>query len=725
MDKKSVEEIEAEIGTKLSVTPCPVDEVVKLISTLPPSKGEANAAALLAAMGEAGDFDGALKAVTGCGRLLNSCLSGVGVRDALRRTTKDRTLLSFIDAVGFDVRPDLNEPVKRLERLVSFRPGAYVLSRAWGLGQVKRIDDFYRRVIVDFPARPGHQFTYDAACETLSIAPDGHILLTLKGDPDRIKAQMKEKPGEFVVAMLESFGNMPVSRLEELVNQYGFARLLPDNGRNRGDKAAKWKSFWEKARAELRTNKCVAIPTRRAEPIVLKASEETYGDTWFSAFAKECDPKSIFASVAELQSSKAHFAKLGDEQKACIAERLRYALKGVRGVDDSLYLRIAFCLDGLGFDPETVAKARNYMWAEERYLDAARVLPARDMARFVAFLSMGFTEEERAERKQKLFDNLSVMTYSLLCATLDAFKKDSVCEHAAADLLKSPHAPAPLVTYIIGRYSYFVEWESLPPLVVILTHAIALGEGKQTGETLRMQNTIRRLFADQKWLEDMFKRLKPADQALFFERFQASIAWDPSTHHMIVVRMTKIVPELAARQIKKVAAKTVERITSLRSYAERQAEYERLVTKDIPENTKRIQFAKSYGDLSENAEYQYAKDEERVLHQKQDELQKQLNEVKAVDFADVVSETVCPGTTVVIETASGEERTYTVLGEWDNYLDLGVISCNTKLAQNMVGRKAGDEIDLPDAEGRVSKAVVKSVSPLSDETKEWVKAPAV
>ena len=63
---------------------------------------------------------------------------------------------------------------------------------------------------------------------------------------------------------------------------------------------------------------------------------------------------------------------------------------------------------------------------------------------------------------------------------------------------------------------------------------------------------------------------------------------------------------------KKAERKVEERITSQRSYNERKAAYDKLINVDMPANTKRIEFARSYGDLSENAEYQYAKDEQRA-----------------------------------------------------------------------------------------------------------------
>ena len=652
------------------------------------------------------DFMAAFKYVQDHGEELAAQLQGAGIRDALRKATKDRLQIAFVDSVAFDKR-SLKEAMGRLERLLSFRPGTFVLSQAWGLGEIRRLDDFYRRITVDFTSRKGHQLTFEAACETLVLAPENHILVTKKADPARIEQLLKETPGDFVVEMLKSFGDMPITKLEELCAVHGFV------------KSANWKAFWERARAALRQNKCVEIPTRRAEPIHLKASAETYGDTWFTAFEGLKDPKSILSSVRELQGT-ARAKQLSAEDFAKIAKRLAFALKGTRGVDDALYARIAFCLSELKLDEALVAKARAYLWADKRYLEAARALPARETGALVQFL----TAEDRETTKKDLFAVLPEMCFAFLSETLTFFAKDADCEEAVSALLKDPHAPATLITFILGRYDTFKHWSKLPALITILTHAIALGEGRQSGETLRMQNIVRRLFADQKWLEDVFSKLESADQVLLFERFQASIAWDPSTHHLIVMRMTRIVPELSAHLVRRVEPKKIDRITSMRSYAERKAAYLKLINEEMPANVKRIEFAKSYGDLSENAEYQYAKDEQRALMQKQTILQDELNAVKAVDFSDVVADEVRPGTMVTIRSAAGEERVYTVLGEWDNDLERNVISNKAKLAQNLLGKKPGDTFDLPDAEGGVSQATVVAISELSVEMREWVKVPA-
>jgi len=733
-NKKSNEEKEARFSEIMQQPPYPVDEVLDLIADATGSKKDEWILAALQAFAEAEDFGSTFRLVDAFKTDLAAKTRGESVREALKKSTKDRLVTSFIESVGFGVRP-FPDSVARLGRLLTFQPGVFVLNTAWGLGEVKRLDAFYRRITVDFRTRRGHQLTFDAACETLVLAPEGHILVTAKGDPDRVQKMLKEEPGEFVKAMLGSFGNMPVTRLEELSAQHGFV------------KSANWKSFWERARADLRKDKLVEIPTRRAEPLVLKAAAESYGDGWFAAFELETNPKSILAAVREFVGA-GKFKGLDEAGRKKIADRLAFALKGARKVDDALYARLAACLAELKLDDAVAAKARAYLWTDSRYLAAARDLPASEMSRLVEFL----VAENEAEAKQRLFAALSEMCFPLLAATLEHYRNDEACETAVADLLRSPHAPATLVVLVLGRYhevkkvkpaqgggaqadaagakveveteTGFKRWSKLPPLVVILTHAIAIGEGRQSGETLKMQNTVRRLFADQKWLKGIFDMLDPDAQVLFFERFQASTTWDPATHHTIVVRMTHIVPQLAQRQTKVAAPEVAARITSLRSYAERKAAYQKLINVDMPANAKRIEFARGYGDLSENAEYQYAKDEQRALMQKQDEMQKEIEAVKPTDFAEVAADKVCPGTTVAITTADGAEKVYTVLGEWDNDLERSIISNKTRLAQNMLGKKPGDTFELPDAEGNVSVATIKSVEPLSDDLRAWVQVPA-
>ena len=270
------------------------------------------------------DFEGAFKLVREHQVELSKSLTSVGVRDALKKTTKDRLLLSFLDGAGFGEKP-FDKAMVSLEKLVGFQEGALVLSKAWGLGKVKRLDYFYKRITVDFKVKKGHQFTYAAAVDMLEGAPEGHILVLRESDPAAFDTMLKEKPAEFVKAVLKSYGDMPITRLEDVCVANGFV------------KAVNWKKFWETARGDLRKDKLVEIPVKRADPIRLKASAEDYGDSWLTAFSHETDPKLILAAVCEYDA-QGKLKNADESVRAKIGERLAFAVTAARKVDDAGFL---------------------------------------------------------------------------------------------------------------------------------------------------------------------------------------------------------------------------------------------------------------------------------------------------------------------------------------------------------------------------------------------------
>ena len=649
------------------------------------------------------DFECAFKLVRDNRVELAKSIAPEGIKELLKKTTQDRLLLSFLDGADFGAAP-LDKTLVFLEKLLSFQVGTLVLNDTWGLGTVKRLDYFYRKITVDFKMKRGHQFSYDAAVDMLEVPSENHVLVMRHADPAAFEAMLKDNPAELVKSVLRSYGDMPVTRLETVCVNNGFV------------KSVNWKKFWETVRAELRKDKLVEIPVKRTDPIRLKASVENYGDVWLTAFSHETDPKLILASVREFVS-QGKFKDADESVKSKINERLAFAVTAARKVDDALYARLAVTVVELAFTNPSSAEMLEYLRERKRYVKAAVELPAREVGAMVRFLA---TDDEN---KLKLYRSLDEFCFTAVTEVVSQFGGESACRETVGEFMRRPKAPATLTTLIVGKYEMFRDWAELPRLVTILTHAIALGEGRQSGETLKMQNMVRRLFADVKWLEKVLGWLDDDDKIVFFERFQASIAWDHATHHTIVVRMARIAPVLEPRIVKVEKKKEYGRFTSYRSFAMRKAEYLKLINEDMPANVKRIEFAKSYGDLSENAEYQYAKDEQRALMQKQSLMQADLEVVKPWDFSDAVTDEVMPGVTVVIAAPDGE-RTYHVLGEWDNDTELGVLSCKAKLAQNMLGKKVGDQFELPGFEGAAVFATVLRIEPLFESIREWIKLPS-
>ncbi|HRT28311.1 MAG TPA: GreA/GreB family elongation factor [Kiritimatiellia bacterium] len=631
---------------------------------------------------------------------LAESLTPTDLRDLLKRASKDRLVSAQIESVSFGDIP-LDESFRRLDRLLALKPGTLVLDPAWGIGTVKRLDDFYKRVTVDFADKPNHAMTFAAASESLDRAPHDHLLTRRHNDPQAVARMAAEQPGDLVVCALRSFGDMPVARLEETLMRQGFVA------------AADWKSFWDAARKALKNNPLVVIPTKRSESMRLLAEPESYGNAWFSRFAALTDSTQILNDVNELDAASP-IADLDETQRGVLEERLAFAIKGAHNTDAALYARLAVVVSRLGFSTPPVEQMRDHLWERDRYIEAAEALGVRDVSALVAFLLAG-----GGDAAERLLGSLDRMPFSLLSEVLVSLKELPETVVACRNLLAQPKAPPTLVNWVFRFRAETADWD-LPPLSELLNHAIALAEGRLSGEALRMQNSLKSLFEQSKWLEAIFAELDTPQRQFVFERIQASPAWDPVTHHTLLRRMLKLDPSLADR--KRVVAPQPQdavRRTSWRSLKERQFLYKRLVEEELPKNSQDIATARSYGDLRENFEYQAAKDFQRQLLTRQDEMQRELKQVKGSDFSNAPCDKVGPGTTVVLRMADGSKRTYTILGEWDRDEHLNIISNKAPLAQNLEGKAVGDTVAVPSLAGNEA-ASIDAILPLDETIRAWI-----
>ena len=649
---------------------------------------------------EAQNFAGAFELVRNNLPKISEVLEPEGVQKALKSATKDRRYLSFLDNVQFG-EVSLEESFAKLEKLLSFEEGSLVLSKAWGLGKVKKVDDFYQRIVVDFPAKKGHQFSYAAACDIIVRAPDDHILVLKEADREAYNDLLANHRGEFAKRVIKSYGEPSLNKLEEICVANGFV------------KKDAWKGFWNDARKELLKDKCVQIPVKRTEPIRVRSEEEKYGTSWFLEFNNTTDPQQILMKVREYLAAK---KPMDVEVCKQFEGRLAFAVTAARRTNDALYARLASQITELKFETPKAEEMRAYLKERSRFVEAAANLPAGEVGNLIRFLADG------EETKALIYRHLPELCYAAVQETIRELGNDPNCRAAIGAQLKLPNAPATLTAFVIGKYEDYRAWTELPSLATLLMHAIALGESRQSGENLRMQNIVRRLFADKNWLAAMFSHLSADEQRLIFERLQASLTWESASHHLILTRMTKLNPELEKLVVKAEKKKEYPRVTSFRSFGLKKREYLKLINEDMPENVRKIEFAKGFGDLSENAEYQYAKDEQRALMQKQTLMQADLEAVKPSDFADATCDEVMPGVMVTVQTDEGG-KTYAILGEWDNDVEMGILSQRAKLAENMLGKKEGDKFELPGAEGEVKFGVIKLISPLTEAVKNWMKLP--
>lgn len=132
--------------------------------------------------------------------------------------------------------------------------------------------------------------------------------------------------------------------------------------------------------------------------------------------------------------------------------------------------------------------------------------------------------------------------------------------------------------------------------------------------------------------------------------------------------------------------------STIESINRKREELRDIVNKKLPELSKMIGDAAALGDLSENSEYKFAREQYSLLSSKAEELTREINKTYPIDFQKVNEDVVDIGVTVEMEDDEGIKR-YTILGIFDALPDSGIISYLSPLAQKLKGKRVNDTVD--------------------------------
>jgi len=553
--------------------------------------------------------------------------------------------------------------------------------RSWGFGRIKAVDTVFARFTIDFTNKAGHTMDLAFAAEQLKPVPKDHILARKAADLDAVR-HLAAHHIDLIKIVLNSFGGKATADQIQ-------SMLVPDV------MADDWKKWWEVARREMKKDGHFAVPTKKTEPIVYQAQETSLQDRLLADFRAAKGLKARILVVAEMLKVVSDL-----KDKAALANEVITALNpdiiAYQRTQTAVSLEAIFARDELceatGVQPAAGEVTAAQVWAQEgiRFGPLLEAIPAAKHHRALESYKTA-NPEKWVETLRNGLNYVSAKLAKEIAGLLVQNGHLSLLKETLSKLISQHTATSELLLWFAReRTEDFVDILGPEVFRAMLTSM----ERDQFNE--KRSNRLRDyILEDQALIAELtasadIEIIKDLTRAL-----KLSPVFDDMDKRSLLARLVKAHPAVQSLVSGEQTKQDSALLVSWESLERRRKEYEELVQKKIPANSKEIAIARSYGDLRENHEYKAAKEMQKILMRQKDDLEAALTRARGQDFANAKTDVVGPGTIVVAtDLATSQSETFTILGAWDSDPDHGVISYLTPVAMALVNRKVGDEVEF-------------------------------
>ena len=143
-------------------------------------------------------------------------------------------------------------------------------------------------------------------------------------------------------------------------------------------------------------------------------------------------------------------------------------------------------------------------------------------------------------------------------------------------------------------------------------------------------------------------------------------------------------------------------------YAMLEKELKQRMSEERPRIIQAISEARSHGDLSENAEYHAAKEQQSLNEGRISELEDKLGRAEVIDVSKLSGDTVKFGATVtLVDEDTEEEKTYQIVGETEADIAKGKLNLRSPLARALIGKEEGDAVEVMTPGGGKAYEILK------------------
>lgn len=564
--------------------------------------------------------------------------------------------------------------------LVALAESGYCQHKSWGFGRITTVDTVFARFVIDFPGKSGHHMDLAFAAESLRPINKDHILARKAADLEGLRSMAAKDHVQLVCIVVNSFGGRAsVDQIQQA--------LVPDVIRD------DWKKWWEAAKRELKKDGHFQVPIKKTEAVIYQANEVSLQDRLMAEFRAAKGLKAHITVGYEILKSGVDLKDLAAATSEIIAI-INPEIVSHQRTQPAVALEAIFLRDDLrqmaGLPPVEGEVTSTAVWAQDlRFTQVMENVPAIRHRRVLE----SFKAANPNTWVDVLRSNINSASAKLCKEFAALLIQEGKLEELKATLARliSEHGASTELLLWLAKDRSDVFADILGPEVfraMLSAMERDLFNEKRSG---KLRDFI---VSEQELLPEL---IESADLDIVKDLTRAlqlsAVFDDERDRRSLLARILKVYPAMQTLISGEQAKQDSVFHVSWDSLTRRRSEYEELVHKKIPANSKEIAIARSYGDLSENHEYKAAKEMQKVLMHRKHELEVQLSRARGTDFAGARTDVCSPGTIVhATDLDNGHSETYQILGAWDSDPDHGILSYLTPMAQAFIGHKPGEEV---------------------------------
>lgn len=595
--------------------------------------------------------------------------------------------------IGMRGRDNFQSALANYDLLNHMKKGKFVYhTGGWGTGEIIEVSAVREQISLEFENVAGRKhMTFANAFKTLIPLPDDNFLARRFSDPDRLEKEAKENSVEIIKLLLRDLGPKTATEIKDELCDL----VIPDKD---------WTKWWQGARTKIKKDTLVESPTALKDPFILRKSEVTHEERLLACIEEQLGIENTIQTCYSFVRDFPQILK-NTALKQSLQEKL-LALFEDKTITRPQELQLHLFLE------HHFGHASKEQQLNDLVHDMENLAPVVDKIEIIALKKRALTliRTQREDWASLFLELLDTVPQSALREYIVRELNEKAQKLLIKKLEHLLHHPAENPELFVWYFQQLMEKdaEGLPfqdkegQLKFFEGFLILFNLMETRPEMRDLSKKMYTMLSGKRYA--LVRSIIEGSSMDYIKEFLLLVSKCQSLtdHDVKILRSLAEVVHPSLSKKKPTAHIDPNVIwTTEEGFLKTQERIKQIGTKEIVENAREIEAARSLGDLRENSEYKFALEKRSRLQGELKHLSEQLQKARIITPLDIQSGEVFVGSVIKTSDKTGSEFTFTLLGPWDADPENNVLSFQSKLAQSMVGLKIGDKFTFKDDDYKI------------------------